>query len=71
MVMEVKSPISKTFSVADAINDNFISSKNLLNINQNERTIQNLIPESYIATSCPMDEVFLHIDFPHKLCFDY
>lgn len=71
MVIEVKSPISKTFSVAHAINDNFISSKNLLNIKQNEITIQNLILESYISTSCPMDNVLLHINFPHKLCLDY
>lgn len=71
MVIEVESPISKTFSVVHAINDNFISSKNLLNIKQNERTIRILIPKSYISTSCPMDNVLLHINFPSKLCFDY
>lgn len=57
--------------MSDADNDNLISSKNLLNIKQTERIIQNLIPQSHISTSCIMDSKFPGINFPHNLHFDY
>ena len=64
-----------------ASNDDLIAPKNPLNIKKQktknkkttttERTIRNLIPETYVATSYIMDSSKIsNINFPHKLYFD-